>query len=34
MKYFKVITPDTANMDEVTNEPVGEKIKALERMHQ
>jgi len=32
MKYFKVITPEIANMDGETSDPVGEKIKASEKM--
>ena len=32
MKFFKVITPDTSNMDGQTSNPVGEKIKASEKM--
>ena len=33
MKYFKIITPDIDNMDGETNDHVGEKIKASEKMH-
>jgi len=34
MKYFKVITPDTANMDGETSEPFAEKIKASKMMQE
>lgn len=33
MKYFKIITPDTANMDEESSDKVGDKIKASKKMH-
>ena len=33
MKYFKIITQDTANMDGESPDKVGDKIKASEKMH-
>ena len=33
MKFFKIITPDTANMSGETSDPVGDKITASKKMH-